>query len=107
MPQPWVPERGRLFLLELAAQLASGTAPNCNDVADAIGMDERESSEVMYWLALESLLRESGPDPLAVVEPFSCDPYTMGPLEPTTRGRNFMDTGELLSQDASRRPGST
>jgi hypothetical protein len=97
MPEPWVPERARLFLRELAAQRASGTSPNCNEVADAIGMDEHESSEVMYWLALESLVRESGPDPLPVVEPFSCDPYTMGPLEATARGRGFMDTGELPS----------
>ena len=95
MPDPWVPERGRLFLRELTAQLAMSASPNCNDVTDAIDMDEHESGEVMHWLARESLVREIGPVVREPVPPFSCDPYTMGPLELTSRGAYFRDSGEL------------
>lgn len=95
MPDRWVPERGRLFLRELTAQLARGASPNCNDVADAIDMDEHESGEVMHWLARESLVREIGPVVRDPVPPFSCDPYTMGPLELTSRGAYFRDSGDL------------
>lgn len=94
MPDPWVPERGRMFLRELTAQLATGAKPNCNDIADAINMDENESGHVMAWLAVESLIREVGPVVADVPYPYSCDPYTMGPLELTTRGVRFRDTGE-------------
>jgi hypothetical protein len=98
MPDPWVPERGRLFLRELAAQLATGTSPNCNDVADAIGMDENESAQVMHWLTLESLVREVGQVAKEVPHPYTCDPYAMGPLEVTPRGSSFMDAGQLPAE---------
>jgi hypothetical protein len=95
MPDPWVLERGRLFLRELTAQLATGASPNCNDIAAAIDMDENESGHVMHWLSLKSLIREVGPGVAEVPHPFSCDPYTMGPLELTPGGVRFRDTGEL------------
>lgn len=94
MPDPWVPERGRLFLRELTAQLAIGATPNCNDIADAIDMDENESGHVMHWLSVKSLIREVGPVVDEVPHPYSCDPYTVAPLELTVRGVRFRDTGE-------------
>jgi hypothetical protein len=54
MPDPRVPERGRLFLRELTAQLANHASPNCSDIADAIDMDENESGHVMHWHSVDA-----------------------------------------------------